>query len=267
MLKRNRAQSFLEFALVLPILLLVLLGVVELTLFIGTYINLLDLTREAARFASNRDPFGSTSTVNDRICAPVGELKDPNNQSYNPKRYKYFDFFYDTSCIFSPLKDTPGCDPKFCDGFNSTIQLKSNEDDILIYAYTESDIILGEHTFQPQITYNQKCNATDKDGCPWVWSNFKDFDTGHTNNWLRNCDRLPVPPDPPTKNSSFTPAILQSYLSSQAQTEKGFVVVEVVYCYHQVLNIPLLSKFLPDPMTIDTYSIMPLPAAQPTLVP
>ena len=37
---RKRGQSFVEFALILPILLLVLLGVVELTLFIGSYINL-----------------------------------------------------------------------------------------------------------------------------------------------------------------------------------------------------------------------------------
>ena len=53
--KSKKAQSFVEFALVLPILLLILLGVVELTLFMGSYINLVDLTREAARFASNRD--------------------------------------------------------------------------------------------------------------------------------------------------------------------------------------------------------------------
>ena len=67
-LKGQRAKSFLEFALVLPILILVLLGVVELTLFLGTYINLLDLTREAARFASNRDPFSAAGT---KTCRPV----------------------------------------------------------------------------------------------------------------------------------------------------------------------------------------------------
>ena len=59
--KSKKAQSFVEFALVLPILLIILLGVVELTLFIGSYINLVDLTREAARFASNRDPFAPAS--------------------------------------------------------------------------------------------------------------------------------------------------------------------------------------------------------------
>ena len=90
MLKKHRAQSFVEFALVLPILLLILLGVVELTLFIGSYINIVDMTREAARFASNRDPFSPPGTQTCRLSIS-----------------KAFDFFYDTSCIFSPMET--GC--------------------------------------------------------------------------------------------------------------------------------------------------------------
>ena len=34
-----------------------LLGMVEVVVFIGRYLDVLDLTREAARFASVRDPF------------------------------------------------------------------------------------------------------------------------------------------------------------------------------------------------------------------
>jgi len=248
--KWHRAQSFVEFALVLPILILILLGVVELTLFIGTYINVLDLTREAARFASNRDPFSAPGTL---ACRPV------NTTSANPSIYKKFDFFYDTSCIFSPLAGTAGCDPAFCDGFYSTIQFKSAEDDILIYAFTEADV-----SSLPQITNNMNCNGTTTAGCPWVWSNIKTFDTTHQNNWERSCNSLTIPV---AKTPNFTPAVLQSYLSSGAVMDKGFVVVEAIFCYHQVLNIPILSNFLPNPMLIDTYSIMPLPAAQPTLVP
>jgi len=245
-LKGQRAQSFLEFALVLPILILVLLGVVELTLFLGTYINLLDLTREAARFASNRDPFSAAGT---KICGPVIGTKT-------------FDFFYDTSCIFSPLALSPGCNSAFCDGFNSTIQLKSREDDILIYTFTESEV-----SGQAQITDNSLCNSSVTTGCPWVWSNNRTFDSDptHINNWQRDCNRLTTADT--TKTPNFTRAVMQSYLSSSAEPNKGFVVIEVFFCYHQVLNIPIISNFLPNPILIDTYSIMPLPAAQPTLAP
>ena len=55
--RRFRGQSFLELALILPILLIMLMGLVEVSLFIGRYLDILDLTREAARFASVRDPF------------------------------------------------------------------------------------------------------------------------------------------------------------------------------------------------------------------
>jgi hypothetical protein len=241
--KRQRAQSFVEFALVLPILILILLGVVEVTVFIGSYINLLDLSREASRFASNRDPF-STSMQGDTDCGTTDSAN----------------FFYDTACIFSPLENSTSCtDDTFCNGFNSTVPLKAAEDDILVYVFTES-----KPGSAPQITSNAVCDISTAHGCdPWVWSNH-DGDTAHQDNWLRDCNRRAVPG---TYTANFTPAVMQSYLRPTAIPEKGFVVVEVIYCYHQVLNIPILSRFLPNPILIDTYSIMPLPAAQPTPVP
>jgi hypothetical protein len=258
--KKKKAQSFIEFALVLPLLILVLLGVVELTLFLGTYINLLDLTREAARFASNRDP-NAAVTPTFRTCTNPTLPPAPTVGIDKP-----LDFFYDTSCIFSPLQGSASCsanDP-FCNGFNSTIQLKHNEDDILIYVFTESGVknpVTG--TPEPRITDNLWCKSTPTSTCPWVWSD-NDTDTVHNDNWQRKCTST-TPAVPPTPN--FYPALMQSYLSSGTLMDKAFVVVEVVYCYHQVLNIPILTNFLPNPMVIDTYSIMPLPAAQPTLIP
>jgi len=56
----KKGQSLVEFAVLLPLLLLLILGVVEVTIFVGTYINLVDLTREAARFASQGVPAKQT---------------------------------------------------------------------------------------------------------------------------------------------------------------------------------------------------------------
>jgi hypothetical protein len=251
--KTAKAQSFVEFALVLPILLLVLLGVVELTLFIGTYINLLDLTRESSRYASSRDPFASTMR-GDFNCNTHGTSGTDN-------------FFWDTSCILSQLSGSACVDPAFCNGFNSTIPLKSVEDDILISVFTETG--LSEYTdangittpINGVITPNEFDNGTNT--IPWVWSDH-DSDTAHNANWRRDCNRLTTPV---SANPTFTNDVIASYLRSNAMANKGFVVVEVVYCYHQVLNIPILSQFLPDPMTVHTYTVMPLPAAQPTRTP
>jgi len=238
---RTKAQSFIEFALVLPILLLVLLGVVELTLFVGAYINLVDLTREAARFASIRDPFAAGS-YGDYSCSTTAD----------------FNFFWDTACIFSPLynQSDPACvSSPFCNGFNSTLAIKPAEDDILISVFTETGVNVNG-TIVPQITDNAATN-------PWVWSDY-DLDSDHNANWRRNCNRLAIPTPP---NPAFTADTMQSYMESSAMPNKGFVVVETLYCYHQVLNIPILAQFLPNPIPIHTYTIMPLPAAQPTPTP
>jgi len=47
----------------------------------------------------------------------------------------------------------------------------------------------------------------------------------------------------------------------------GLVVVEVFYHYHQRLKLPWIKAFLPDPILIHTYAIMPLVSAEPTPTP
>ncbi len=88
----KRGQAFLELALILPVLLIMLIGMVEVVFFIGRYLDVLDLTREAARFASQRDP------QIDEIIAGAGI--PPGD--YDCSTANDFNFFYDTSCIFSP---------------------------------------------------------------------------------------------------------------------------------------------------------------------
>jgi hypothetical protein len=46
-----------EFAITLPVLILLFAGLVELGFALNFYLSLMDATREAARFASNWDPF------------------------------------------------------------------------------------------------------------------------------------------------------------------------------------------------------------------
>ncbi|NOH03534.1 MAG: hypothetical protein HND47_17015 [Chloroflexi bacterium] len=54
---KTRAQSLVEFAITLPIILILLSGVVEFGFALNYYLSLLDATREAARFFSDQDPF------------------------------------------------------------------------------------------------------------------------------------------------------------------------------------------------------------------
>jgi Flp pilus assembly protein TadG len=65
--RKTRAQSMVEFAVTLPILIALLIGMVEFGFMLNTYLSLLDATRFAARKYSNTNPMkvivsGSTQT-------------------------------------------------------------------------------------------------------------------------------------------------------------------------------------------------------------
>ncbi|NSW53463.1 MAG: pilus assembly protein [Anaerolineae bacterium] len=224
-------QSLIELALILPILLIMVLGLVEVAAFVGSYLDGLDLVREAARFASLRDPFYDGPT--DMNC-----------------RTEPFDYYYDTVCIFSPPAGSPQCsgpsDP-FCNGINSATQLDMTTDDVVISAYTVVDNRVSA-SYPPPAGY-------------YAYSDH-DSDTDHNSNWQYDCDgnieRL---------TPFWNEVRMNNYLSSVAPPKRGFVVVEYYYCYHQWLNAPLISQFLPNPVRIHVYTVISLPAAIPTSTP
>jgi len=45
--------------------------------------------------------------------------------------------------------------------------------------------------------------------------------------------------------------------------DTGVLIVEVVYGYTQILNLPWLDPFLPEPTMLRAYTVMPLVAAEP----
>ena len=55
--RKPRAQSMVEFAILLPILLMLFSGMVEFGFMLNTYLSILDATRQAARQFSNTTPF------------------------------------------------------------------------------------------------------------------------------------------------------------------------------------------------------------------
>ena len=233
----SKGQSFVELALVVPILLVILLGLVEVAFFMGRYLDVLDLTREAARFASGRVPYLNN-----------GADPRPGSADYNCSTPDNFDFYYDTACIFSP-PETPACvlasDP-FCNGFNSFITFNPATDDVVISVFTiESQVI------------SDRWPASNG---WWALSNV-DIDVVHNDNFKRNCQGDNTRTEP-----YYTTTYVDNLLGASASVtpKKGYVAVEVYYCYEQVLNLPFFTDIVPNPMQIHAYTFMPLPAAQPT---
>jgi hypothetical protein len=252
----KRGQAFLELALILPVLLIMLIGMVEVVFFIGRYLDVLDLTREAARFASQRDPQIKEMVANDAQHQPGNqECKVGDDQNS-------FNFFYDTACIFSPTGKSPSCwDANFCNGLNPFMLLNPATDDVIVTVFT--------------ISHNQVTNVWPKDapmaaGNYWALSNHDSYsnpdpDAPNGDNWKRDCQGNEVRTEP-----HYTATSVQNQLlayGANVPDAKGYVAVEFFYCYNQVLNLPLITQFIPNPFQIHAYTIMPLPPGSPTPTP
>jgi hypothetical protein len=262
----KKAQSFLELALILPVLLIMLLGVVELSFMISQYLDLLDLTREAARFASVRDPFDD-----------VGDDRDCSTE-------QKFDFFYDTACIFSPPSNAGKCngdvtDPShspFCNGLNPYIEMDPATDDIVIRVFTVSDKDgYSVDNVWPDPTGDfgvfKKAEHAQNIGY-WAWSNNdegSDFSApyNYADNWKYDCQGNEVRTDPYYTKETVNERLNTGGLANGMTTKKGFVSVELYYCYHHVLGLPIWTAIVSDPLRLHAYTIMALPAGAPTATP
>jgi len=81
--KTERSQSLVEFALALPVLLLLMLAIIDFGMGFRAYIQLTNATREGARYAVVGNPPGAYPTnctgtdsgnVVSRVCATAGNL-------------------------------------------------------------------------------------------------------------------------------------------------------------------------------------------------
>jgi hypothetical protein len=80
-------QSFVELAIILPLILVMMVGMVEVAFGMFAYMTALDLTREAARFASMRDYHAA-------------DVVDPSGLPDSACIDTVLHYYYDTACFF-----------------------------------------------------------------------------------------------------------------------------------------------------------------------
>ncbi len=233
---KSRGQSFVELAIVLPVLLFLLIGFVEVGALIYSYLSMLDVAREAARFASEHDPNVLDAPT---LGLPFEACKDSGVVHY----------YYDTACV---IISEPGSDPNRYIGFNPNITLNPATDDVTISVFT---------------IVNNSVSRRWPNGPDTVWSLYG-------GNWTRNCDGTPRSTTPFITDAELAnnynipiPTVGLGTPSPSAPTEKGSVLVEIYYCHEQLLNLPLISQLLPNPVPLHAFAFMPAPAAAPTPTP
>ena len=227
---KSSGQSFVELAIVLPLLLFLLIAFVEVGAVIYNYLSLLDVVREAARFAADRDP----EVLNgDMSNYPISACEDDA-----------LHYYLDTACVVIGTN------------FNQDITLDPATDDIAISIFTIDNNVVADR------------KPNDGDG---VWSLYAD-------NWTKNCDGTldsTTPFFPQAVGNSWVavatpttgPGTPTPSSGMGGPTDKGIVLVEIYYCHDQLLNLPLISDLLPNPIPLHAFAVMPAPQAAPTATP
>jgi hypothetical protein len=223
-----------------------LIGFVEVGGVIYHYLTMLDLAKEAARFASERD-FRVLTAPGSGL--PISACKD------DPVHY-----YYDTACMI--VADNYDLSNNYDPNANSVLNLNPATDDVAISVFTVNNNTVDERW------------PNDADG---VWSLYSE-------NWTKNCDgslRSTTPfmtnaelaniytiPTPTVGSGTSTPTPIAGPTPTPSPSlGKGVVLVEIYYCHEQILNLPVLSSLIPNPVPLHAYAVMPAPAAAPTPTP
>lgn len=206
-LKSAKGQGLVETAILLPVLLIVLSGLLEFGFLLNEYMTLQDAVRNAARYASDSDYRYRDSQVN---CETT------------------IDFYRQTACLVNRelSREAPYV------GLN----LANGRDDVVI------------SVFSVEGPSGVMAARFPEDVGEAGWSMAEDF-TGTRNQF-----------------STFSTAEMQAKLRGFAPNT-GYVLVELFYSYDQKLKLPWITAFVPDPILLRPYAVMPNSSAEPTPTP
>jgi len=295
--RERRGQSLVEVTLFLPLLLMMLAGLIEFGFALNQYLNTLDAAREGARFSSDGDPrFRAACGDNDDddildgdLVADDGCPGGPSQQGTVPDNPIIWpvgsnppspivegdpycgtsDFYMQTACVALQTVSPVPLDPQRDDVIVSVFRVLSGtvvsrwpncmpdqNFDCVNDPPTGTETLGEWHLFG----YGDQCaNREDDDadgevddGCaggpPVVGAPEGSCDAA-----LPNCHP-----------SRLSTSEIESRLDPAAPNTAA-LLVEIFFSYNQILKLPWLAPFVPDPVQMHTYTIVPLPAAEPTL--
>jgi len=233
--RKSRGQSLVEIAIAFPVLIMLLAGLVEFGFMLNYYLSLMDATRESARTFSNFTPFEEACTCDRNTACKYDDPPD------NP------------NCIRNCDKDynDPDCDStSFYQGAAGMVFTSLRPKDI------NGD---GELSPEERAKDSSRKIDLDPDKDDVVVSVLRIKTSAVLDRFPENGGEYHLFNNQPSRLSTVE---IGSRLVSGAP-DTGVLLVEVFFNYHQVLALPWLAPFLPEPILLHAYTIMPLPAAEP----
>ncbi len=232
--KRNgTGQSLVEMTMVMPFLLLLLMGLIEIGWYTGHYLVLLDATRESARFGVNRDPtdWPNPSSSANSACDPVSN-PDPK-------------FYVALSCYVIANM--------------SPIEFDLSRDDIVVSVFSYGYDTVNQCAGLPE------CGSDPVNSCYGDLNGNSTCDAGD-----RILRRYPVDlPEGYSWNGKFTSSFTMGDINDRLEPgapPSGLVLVELFWWHDQLLGLPLFNLFA-NPVLIHSWAMFPVSAAEPTPTP
>ena len=218
-----------EIAIIFPVLLIVLTGLVEFGFMLNDYLTVLDAARNAARFSADSNFTVSDSSV---YCDGASGTTD---------------FYTQTACLvcIELANEKPAINAGLDDSADETAlrttntnwqvngdffncPLDASQDDVIINAISVQS---GSPAVAQMLT----------SGSGWEL-----YGQGYT----------------PKVDSAFVVSNMVT-----GSPDAGFLSVEVIYHYEHVLGLPWIGAFLGNPTALHIYTIMPLASGEPTSTP
>lgn len=217
-------QSMVEFALLLPLLIMLLSGLVEFGFAVNMYLDLIDTAREVARYAADRDP------------VHIGDTFVPYNE----------DFYIAAIGL---------ADYTFLQAGQITLDTDSDDVVISIIQVTGTDVHARyplSGTGLPETGYIED-NTTAPHICTAGGATPVN---GGEIGWRRYCNHI-------SRFTSAEIESRLDAMDATLPPDTGIVLVEIFYDYHMILELPWLTMTLPNPITLHAYTFAPNAASEP----
>lgn len=268
---KQRGQSFVELALMMPVLILLIAGMVEVVFTFNDFLQMLDGVRYGARYVSDLNPYptdGSSPGRYDNFPSECTTIT-ASQQSEN--------FFRSTACKvvlgLRPITLTRGTLSRSKVG-NTCVSPATPQDDIVISIFAttvENNVVsivrYDNNNFNNSNTPTNQLvvdDASSVDGADSGWSYMKDG----VDQSYNSVSGTYSAPNSGTGGmcSKFTTAQVSPLLVNSAPNT-GIVLVEVFHNRPQMFNLPVFNEIIPNPVPLWSYAFFPLTAAEPTSTP
>lgn len=246
----EEGQAVIETVLVIPILLLLIAGIVELGVAANEYMTFHDAAREGARFGASLDPELTSQYPFDMRD---GNEPFPDVRALEPEQLRNIcdqgettNFYYEVVCLTFQNIPLGELDPEV-------------GDDIVITVVGVDD---GDIAFRWPIT---STSPSESHAHPNDWGyHFRGTNDGDTNpsctvDTPENCRCWSLYGN--HGSEMFNSDIEEALLSEAPNT--AFVVVEVFHSIPHFTGLFTIGDYIPDPIPTRPYAIFPVSAAEP----